>query len=315
MAQAQPHDTRSDFERNRQSFVLDLDYRGRSKATATSYCKAIDLFAAHLAATGGPLTVAEVTPDHVRGWLAQLRADGQAPATCAVRYRSLQAWFKFLAKEGRVSASPFATLEPPRVVPQPPPVLATGDIQALLKATSGTTFVDRRDHAILALFIETGARLGELTGLRKDDVDLARHTIYVTGKGNRERVVQFGTDAARYLDRYLYARDRHPDAESEWLWLGQRGRLTETGIDQMVKRRAREAGLTGVHPHLFRHTAAHRYLAGIGSADGMSEGDLMSNMGWRSRQMLDRYGASAKAERARAAQRRHSILDHLRDAR
>jgi integrase len=81
--------------------------------------------------------------------------------------------------------------------------------------------------------------------------------------------------------------------------------LTDTGIFQMVKRRGREAGLE-LHPHLFRHTAAHRWMAA-----GGSESDLMAISGWRSRQMLQRYGASAAQERAIAAHKRMALGDRL----
>lgn len=72
----------------------------------------------------------------------------------------------------------------------------------------------------------------------------------------------------------------------------------------MLERRGQDAGVPGLHPHRFRHQFAHMWLA-----DGGQEQDLMRLAGWRSPQMVGRYGASAGAERAREAHRRRAIGD------
>lgn len=90
------------------------------------------------------------------------------------------------------------------------------------------------------------------------------------------------------------------------MWLGRKGPFGWSGVVQVIRRRAKKAGLSGVHPHQFRHAFAHLWLA-----DGGNEGDPMRLAGWKSRQMLARYGATAADERARAAYRASSPGERL----
>jgi integrase len=88
-----------------------------------------------------------------------------------------------------------------------------------------------------------------------------------------------GRKAIKTLDRYLRVRGRHPRASAPWLFVGARGRLTDSGVRQILKRRSRQACIEPVHPHQLRHTFAHAWLSG-----GGTEGGLMRITGWRSRQ-------------------------------
>jgi len=183
---------------------------------------------------------------------------------------------------------------------EPPPLLDADLISGLLRVTAGRDARSLRDNAIIRLLL-TGMRREEITTLRVECIDLRTRVAVTVGlKGNPGRMVGFGRKTAHALSRWLRVRRDHPWAGSEDtgpLWLGKRHQsaLTGNGIYQMLHRRAVEAGYPAesVRPHLFRHTRAHEHLA-----DGGSEGDLMRQMGWTDRSMVDRYGASAAQARS-----------------
>jgi site-specific recombinase XerD len=188
-----------------------------------------------------------VDKQDVQRWMVHLLGH-YSEAYAYQQYRALQQFFRWLAAEDELP-DPMARLRPPKVTEKPVPFFTSVELSELEKACRGSTFAQRRDAAILAVFKATGIRLSEMAGIRYDpddpdrsDLDLESRQIRIRGKGGKERTVKIDYEAARRVDRYLRVRPGHAQACRSRLWLGVNGRgpLTANGIYEMVKRRGRQ---------------------------------------------------------------------------
>jgi site-specific recombinase XerD len=264
----------------------------KSPATIELYRRGVEAFL-HWCDQHGQ--AAELDRALVVAFVADLLDSGKQATTARAYQLALRRLAAWLVEEAILEADPLAGLRPPKLDEKVTPVLSGDQLRALLRACDGKTLRDRRDEALVRLLLETGLRAGESLALELDDLDPGAGVVIVhRGKGGRGRLAPFGAQTGRAIDRYLRLRKGHRLAASPKLWLGDNGKgLSYNGLYRALDRRAAAAGIRGFHPHVLRHTFAHRWKAAKGSEEG-----LMAVAGWRSRTMLARYGASVAAERA-----------------
>lgn len=220
--------------------------------------------------TGADVTPSRVTSRHLRALLAWWHEQGYAKSTIARRLAAVRSWFRFLCRQGTVTANPAEGLRGPRQDKKLPRFLTEDGLGKLLTAPTGETELGRRDRAILELLYGAGMRVSELTGLNLGDVEAAEGHATVRGKGKKERLVFFGAEAQGALDAWLRAREtmlarlnkqpagKHKDA----VFLNKNGtRLTTRSVGRLVAKHLAQAGLDlAASPHSLRHSYATHLL-------------------------------------------------------
>lgn len=249
--------------------------KGRSPATVKAYrsdLRSLEPFAA---------SFADFTLPTLRAWLADALRSGLARSTMARRTAAVRAFSTWAYERGHIESDVAARLSTPQVSRHLPDVVTPARAGQLVEAEINADAASpeaARDRAMLELLYATGMRVAELTGLDVSDIDTSRRLARVTGKGNKQRVVPFGDNAAAAIEEWLTRRGElvtpcaagsdsaagAPSAGSgEALFIGTRGgRINQRQVRRVVERAAQRTGDSELSPHALRHSAATHMLEG-----------------------------------------------------
>jgi integrase/recombinase XerC len=265
------------------SFDEHLRYaRGRSPHTQRAYHGDVAALLAY-ATSQGATDLDDLDIRLLRGWLGAQAAGGAARASLARRGASARAFTSWAARTGRASADPGLLLGTPKAIRVLPEVLRAEEARQLMDvaavgADDGSA-TGLRDRAVLELLYAGGLRVAELVGLDLDDIDRARGTARVLGKGDKQRTVPLGRPALDAVDAWV-AQGRPQlvtPLSGPALLLGARGgRLGSRSVRTLVHRALRDVpGAPDLGPHGLRHTAATHLLEG--GADLRSVQELLGH--------------------------------------
>ena len=265
-------------------FILAKQAEGKSQATVEWYEYNLRTFKTWLARVPHDDALPAITAEHIREFLTYRRDSHVTFSThkfartrqkqgCAQRsvrgaFATLSAFFNWALQEGLIERSPAANIKRPKVAKTIVPVFTRDEMQALLKACdeSDEESITARNKAMLMVMLDTGVRLAELLDLHIDRINMNESWAQVTGKGAKDRRVYVGAQTKKLLWRYISLFRSQAMGGITNVFLNQDGTAVKPRrFAFILSNLAHKAGITDVHPHRFRHTAAVQFLRNGGN--------------------------------------------------
>ncbi|MDH5358824.1 MAG: tyrosine recombinase XerC [Gammaproteobacteria bacterium] len=214
-----------------------------------------------------------IKSSHIRQFIAQLHRQGLAGRSIQRSLSAVRSLYRFLIREGLAENNPAQAVQAPKVEKRLPSTLDVDQMNGLLEGTRQDSMIASRDRAMMELFYSSGLRLAELASLNIRDVDFGDHLVYVTGKGNKSRVVPVGKQAIKALQTWLTKRDDLNFFDQTALFITQQGkRLGVRSIQKRLSFWGKKQGISDhVHPHRLRHAFASHMLESSGDLRAVQE--------------------------------------------
>ncbi len=287
-----------------ESFLVDRKAQNMAGGTLYFYRAKLALFSRYCERQ--VITqISDIVPDTIRRYLLHLEDTGHNPGGIHAAFRALRAFLLWFEAETEPEGwkNPIRRVKAPRVPTEPLQPVELETVKALITCCAGSGLTALRDRALFLFLLDTGARAAEVCALNLGNIDLMAGSVLIRqGKGRKPRTVFIGQKTRRALRAYLKARTDNNPA----LWAADdSGRLTYWGLNLILVRRAKLAGVKKPGLHDFRRAFALNFLRN-------NPGEIYSLqklMGHADLQVLRRYLAQTDGD-IQAAHRRGSPVDN-----
>ncbi len=261
-------------------FVSTKQTEGKSPKTTLWYKGNLNRFIAWL---GGTPRLADFTLQNARAFVAHLQGrttryedhplspekeGGLSVHSIHAYVRTLKVFSSWLVEEGFTPTNALAKLKRPKLPETLIEVLTDAELKAIFASINANCFLGARLSTLITVLLDTGIRAEELLTLTVDNTSIENCTIKVRGKGNKERIVPFGSATKKALMRYLSL--WRPQTESNLVFTNMDGgKLSYTALAHSLARLGKRVGIPRLHAHLFRHCFACRYLENGGDVTSL----------------------------------------------
>ncbi|MBI4332134.1 MAG: tyrosine-type recombinase/integrase [Chloroflexi bacterium] len=268
---------------------------------------------------GGDQDISAISPDDLRRFIiglqeshkwrnhpyTKVQAGKLSPQSVETYARAIRAFFGYLYREELIDHNPMQKVKMPKVPTKVVPTLTEKQVEKLLAQPDQHTARGFRDYTLLAVYIDTSARLSEIVNLTSDGVDLENGYLKVMGKGQKERFLPFGSKVSKALLKYRLKYRPQPQATDRF-FLTQDGRpLPAKRVQKIIHDYGLQARVK-VYCHKLRHTSSVMYLR-----NGGDPFSLQKKLGHSSLAMTRHYSNLADSD-VKAKQLKYGVLDRLK---